>query len=74
MSVRGTSDARNVKLSPLRLGARVLEAGPQGEGEANVLIHGGPGSANEWDAALPKIGGVGRAIAFAYRASERPRS
>jgi pimeloyl-ACP methyl ester carboxylesterase len=42
---------------------RVLEAGPGGE-EAVVFIHGAPGSANDWDYFLPRVGEFARAVAF----------
>jgi pimeloyl-ACP methyl ester carboxylesterase len=32
--------------------------------EAIVFVHGGPGSANDWDAFLPRVARLGRAIAF----------
>ena len=42
---------------------RVLEAGPADE-EAVVFIHGAPGSANDWDYFLPRVGEFARAVAF----------
>jgi pimeloyl-ACP methyl ester carboxylesterase len=47
----------------LGLRTRVLEAGPPGD-EAVVFVHGGPGSANDWDAYLPRVAELGRAIAL----------
>jgi pimeloyl-ACP methyl ester carboxylesterase len=41
----------------------VLEAGPAGE-EAVVFVHGGPGSANDWDEFLPRAARLGRAVAL----------
>jgi pimeloyl-ACP methyl ester carboxylesterase len=51
------------EVTTLGLRTRVLEAGPRGE-EAVVLVHGGPGSANDWDALLPLVGRLQRAVAF----------
>jgi pimeloyl-ACP methyl ester carboxylesterase len=45
------------------LRTRVLEAGPTGD-EAVVFIHGGPGSANDWDYFLPRVGEFARVVAF----------
>jgi pimeloyl-ACP methyl ester carboxylesterase len=42
----------------------VLEAGPAGAAEAVVFLHGGPGSANDWDALLPLTGAFARSVAF----------
>ncbi len=42
---------------------RVRETGPAGD-EAVVFIHGGPGSANDWDYLLPRVGEFARAVAF----------
>jgi pimeloyl-ACP methyl ester carboxylesterase len=48
------------------LRTRLLEAGP-GEGdEAVVFLHGGPGSANDFDDLLPRTGEFARAVAFDY--------
>jgi pimeloyl-ACP methyl ester carboxylesterase len=41
----------------------VIEAGPDGE-EAIVFVHGGPGSAEDWEAHLPRAAALGRAVAF----------
>src|SRR5688572_5434186 len=51
------------EVTTLGLRTRVLEQGPGGE-EAVVFVHGGPGSANDWDALLPRAAELGRAIAF----------
>jgi pimeloyl-ACP methyl ester carboxylesterase len=55
----------------------VLEAGPEGEGEAIVFVHGNPGSAAEWgDHLLPLAGEHGRAIALdmpGYGHADRPK-
>ena len=54
---------RTREITGMGIRTRVLEAGPTGE-EAVVLIHGGPGSANDWDDLLPRVGEFGRAVAF----------
>ena len=51
------------EITTLGLRTRVLEAGGQGD-EAVVFVHGGPGSANDWDALLPRVAQLGRAVAF----------
>src|SRR5688500_7325154 len=51
------------EVTTLGLRTRVLEAGPGGD-EAVVFVHGGPGSANDWDAFLPRVAELGRAIAI----------
>lgn len=55
---------RTSELRALGLRTRVLEAGSDGSEEAVVLIHGGPGSANDWDHLLPRVGDFTRAVAF----------
>ena len=51
------------EITTLGLRTRVLEAGGDGD-EAVVFVHGGPGSANDWDALLPRVAKFGRAIAL----------
>jgi pimeloyl-ACP methyl ester carboxylesterase len=61
------SDAASVharELHALGLRTRLLEAGPRGAEEAVVFLHGGPGSANDWDDLLPRVGAFARAVAF----------
>jgi pimeloyl-ACP methyl ester carboxylesterase len=61
-------------ITTLGLRTRVLEAGEGGE-EAIVFVHGGPGSANDWDELLPRAGTLGRAIAFdlpGFGAADKP--
>jgi pimeloyl-ACP methyl ester carboxylesterase len=63
------------EVTTLGLRTRVLEAGPDGD-EAIVLVHGGPGSANDWDELLPRVGEVGRAVAFdlpGFGQADKPR-
>jgi pimeloyl-ACP methyl ester carboxylesterase len=55
---------RHREITTLGLRTRVLETGVEGAAEAVVFVHGGPGSANDWDALLPRVGELGRAIAF----------
>jgi pimeloyl-ACP methyl ester carboxylesterase len=55
---------RQREITTLGLRTRVLEEGAEGAGEAIVFVHGGPGSANDWDTFLPQAGALSRAIAF----------
>ena len=55
---------RTREMHAIGLRTRVLEAGPTDAEEAVVLIHGGPGSANDWDHLLPRVGEFARAVAF----------
>jgi pimeloyl-ACP methyl ester carboxylesterase len=61
MRHHGSTRMREITVMGIR--TRVLEAGRAGD-EAVVLIHGGPGSANDWDYFLPRIGEFARAVAF----------
>jgi pimeloyl-ACP methyl ester carboxylesterase len=58
----GDIDTRELQVLGVR--TRVLESGAGGDEEAVVLLHGGPGSANDWDDLLPEVGGFARAVAF----------
>src|SRR5918999_1694324 len=58
------TEVRSNELSALGLQTHVLEAGNPGAEEAVVFIHGGPGSAIDWDRFLPQVGEFGRAVAF----------
>jgi pimeloyl-ACP methyl ester carboxylesterase len=55
---------REQEITTLGLRTRVLEAGPEDASEAIVFVHGGPGSANDWDAFMSRAGELTRAIAF----------
>ena len=55
---------REHEITALGFRTRVLEDGPEASDEAIVFVHGGPGSANDWDAYLPQAAELGRAIAF----------
>jgi pimeloyl-ACP methyl ester carboxylesterase len=57
------TDVETRPLEVMGLRTRVLEAG-EGVEEAVVFIHGGPGSANDWDELLPHVGEFARAVAF----------
>ena len=58
------STPRVDELRALGLRSRVLEAGESADGEAIVLLHGGPGSADDWQALLPRLGALRRTVAF----------
>ena len=65
---------RRYELTTLGLRTRVLEAGPARQ-EAVVFVHGGPGSASDWDWFLPRVGEMARAIAFdlpGFGAADKP--
>lgn len=55
---------RQREITTLGVRTRVLEAGPEDATESIVFVHGGPGSANDWDEFLPRAGELARAIAF----------
>jgi pimeloyl-ACP methyl ester carboxylesterase len=46
------------------LRTRVLETGPADASEAIVFLHGGPGSASDWEDLLPQTGAFARSVAF----------
>jgi pimeloyl-ACP methyl ester carboxylesterase len=50
-------------LEVMGLRTRILEAGA-GVEEAVVFVHGGPGSASDWDELLPQVGEFARAVAL----------
>ena len=51
------------EITVMGIRTRLLEAGPTGD-EAVVFVHGAPGSANDWDYFLPRVGEFARAVAF----------
>jgi len=62
-------------LEAMGIRTRVLETGPPSE-EAVVFFHGGPGSTNDWDLLLPRIGEFSRAVAFdlpGFGQADKPR-
>jgi pimeloyl-ACP methyl ester carboxylesterase len=61
MTHHESTRVRNIAAMGVR--TRVLEAGPAGD-EAVVFIHGAPGSANDWNHFLPRVGEFARAVAF----------
>jgi pimeloyl-ACP methyl ester carboxylesterase len=63
MTPHQSQSMRAREITAMGLRTRVLEAGPPGE-EAVVFIHGAPGSANDWDYYLPRVGEFARAVAF----------
>jgi pimeloyl-ACP methyl ester carboxylesterase len=44
----------------------VLEAGPEGAGEAAVFVHGNPGSTHDWARLVEAVGEHGRAVALDF--------
>jgi pimeloyl-ACP methyl ester carboxylesterase len=65
-SAGATDDAeiRTTHVTAQGLRTRIREAGEPGAEEAVLFLHGGPGSANDWDHLLPRVGSLARAIAF----------
>ena len=57
------ASVRTREITVMGIRSRVLAAGPASD-EAVVFIHGGPGSANDWDYFLPRVGEFARAVAF----------
>ena len=51
------------EITAMGIRTRVLESGPASD-EAVVFIHGGPGSADDWDYFLPRVADFSRAVAF----------
>lgn len=59
-----TPGVRSCRIEAVGLSTRVLEAGPAGQDEAVVMLHGSPGSADAWSDLLPRVGEFARAVAF----------
>ena len=58
------------------IGSPVIEAGPQGEREAVVFVHGNPGSRTDWTALVSAVGVLGRAVALdmpGFGQADKPR-
>src|SRR5437899_4367402 len=69
------AEVRTEELEAVGMRTRVLAAGPDEGEEAVVFLHGGPGSANDWDHLLPKVGAFARAVALdlpGWGRSEKP--
>lgn len=59
------------------LRTRVLEIGDHASAEAVVLLHGNPGTAEDWAELLPALAPLGRIVAFdlpGYGMADRPRT
>jgi pimeloyl-ACP methyl ester carboxylesterase len=57
-------EIRSSDIEALGMRTPLVEAGPPDASEAVVLLHGNPGSLEDWRALLPAVGAVGRAVAF----------
>jgi len=58
------------------IGSPVIEAGPEGEREAVVFVHGNPGSRTDWTALVSAVGAHGRAVALdmpGFGQADKPR-
>jgi pimeloyl-ACP methyl ester carboxylesterase len=67
-------DTRDVVVGGVR--SPVTEAGPGDAAEAVVFVHGNPGSAHDWDFAMPAVAEFARVIAPdmpAFGSADRPR-
>ena len=66
---------RTREITAMGIRTRVFEAGEAGP-EAVVFVHGAPGSANDWDYFLPRVGEFARAVAFdvvGFGRADKPR-
>ena len=67
---------RRNEVRALGLRTPVLEAGPAGDAEAVVFLHGHPGCGADWEHLLEPVGEFARAIAFdlpGFGSAEKPR-
>src|SRR4051812_46408821 len=67
---------RTRTLRALGIETRVIEGGPEGSSEAVLLLHGNPGSAEDWAFSQPRLAEFARVVAFdlpGYGKAERPR-
>ncbi len=55
---------RTHRITAQGMATRVLEAGPSDRDEAIVLLHGSPGSADDWADLQPRLGELTRTVAF----------
>jgi len=58
------------------IGSPVIEAGPDGDREAVVFVHGNPGSRTDWTALVSAVGALGRAVALdmpGFGQADKPR-
>ena len=71
-----SNSVRAREFEALGLRSRVLEAGAPGGAEAVVMMHGGPGAADDWTLLLPEVGKFARAVAFdlpGFGKADKPR-
>ncbi len=52
------------RMRTLGIGTRAIEGGPEDSSEAILLLHGNPGSAEDWAFVQPRLAELGRVIAF----------
>jgi pimeloyl-ACP methyl ester carboxylesterase len=65
-----------VEISVDGLRTPLIEAGPGGDSEAVVFIHGNPGSRLDWEDLVGRVGDFGRALAFdmpGFGQADKPR-
>jgi pimeloyl-ACP methyl ester carboxylesterase len=71
-----SNSVRAREFEALGLRSRVLEAGASDGAEAVVMMHGGPGAADDWALLLPEVGKFARAVAFdlpGFGKADKPR-
>jgi pimeloyl-ACP methyl ester carboxylesterase len=70
------SGVRTARLTAQGIETRVLEAGPVDRHEAVVMLHGSPGSADDWADLLPRLGELTRTVALdlpGFAEADKPR-
>jgi pimeloyl-ACP methyl ester carboxylesterase len=68
---------RTRRLGALGIETRVIEGGPAESSEAVLLLHGNPGSAEDWSFIQPRLAELTRVVAFdlpGYGQADRPRA
>jgi pimeloyl-ACP methyl ester carboxylesterase len=62
-------------MSPLGIATRAIDDGPAESSEAVVLLHGNPGSAEDWESVQPRLAEFARVVSFdlpGYGKADRP--
>jgi pimeloyl-ACP methyl ester carboxylesterase len=67
---------RRTRIQVGSIGSPAIEAGPRGNREAVVFVHGNPGSSTDWTALVGAVGEFGRAVAVdmpGFGKADKPR-
>jgi pimeloyl-ACP methyl ester carboxylesterase len=67
---------RSRRISVGGISSPLIEAGPEGESEAVLFVHGNPGSGRDWEALVDAVGEFGRALAMdlpGFGQADKPR-